>query len=128
MEEGRSRWGVTPDVTSGRALWLQAYRPASDFWQFAVGSTCWQMVDRMKECLNEYDIWERDRVEIVQLGRGNFKKNFMNTILRRGRRWYWPRSMFEDRFLVLVVLSVRLILLQTCYWTGLKPSRASATL
>jgi len=44
------------------------------------------MVDRMKECLNEYDIWERDRVEIVQLGRGNFKKNFMNTILRRGRR------------------------------------------
>jgi len=26
----------------------------------------------MKECLNECDIWKRDRDEIVQLGRGNF--------------------------------------------------------
>jgi len=36
--------------------------------------------------------------------------------------------MFEDRLLVLAVLGLRLILLQTCYWTGLKPSRTSAIL
>ena len=66
-------------------MWLQACRPASDLWQFAVGWPCGQMVDRMNEC----DIWKRNRGEIVLLGRRHFKISSRNTGLRRGRKRHY---------------------------------------